>query len=94
MDRHAAETHDALQAIIGDPERSDIEELDGAILTGWVLVGEVMFPDGTRGLIRWSGPEAITGWLRDGMLHEALHGEWSDPTDRATGDAPDDEDDE
>lgn len=89
MDRHQAAVHDALQVIVGDAETSGIPELDGAVLTGWVLVGEAMRADGERVIVRWSGPESITGWLRDGMLHEALYGSWADAIDGDDDDGDD-----
>lgn len=50
-----------------------------ALLTGYVLVAEWMDESGERWLSRIDGPPgAVTGWHRDGMLHEALYGEWGE----------------
>ncbi len=44
-----------------------------AVLTGWVLIGEWMAPDGTKHLTRLSSAPATT-WYVAGLLHEALYG--------------------
>lgn len=50
----------------------------GAVLTGWVLVGEWMDGDGGKHLTRLSS-KPMTTWLAAGMLHEALYGgDWDD----------------
>lgn len=64
-----AAIHGALQANAGP------EELDGALLTAWVAVCEWMSPDGKRWLTRIDG-EATTAWLRQGLLYDALNGDW------------------
>lgn len=51
------------------------------ILTAYVLVAEWMDDKGEPWITRIDGPpNAQTNWKRDGMLHEALYGNW-DPRD-------------
>lgn len=60
----------------GPPRDGGGEEIDGAtVLTGWVVVLEWMDEQGTRWLSRgWAASKA--NWEADGMLHEALYGDW------------------
>lgn len=64
--------HEALEGLLAEhsPE-------SGGILTGWVLVAETVDADGERWLHRLDGPDTITAWAREGMLHNALNsGSW------------------
>jgi hypothetical protein len=55
------------------------EDIDGAVLVGWVVVSEWVAPDGSRWLSRCSGNGSGSGrdlpaWQEQGYLHYALHG--------------------
>jgi hypothetical protein len=64
--------HEAIQSSI-----SGDEELDGAMLMGWVCVVEWMHPSGDRWLSRLSantqGDRPSASWQMQGYLHNALH---------------------
>lgn len=50
-----------------------------ATCTGWVVVAEWMDSEGLKWLTKNSGDaggETLTCWAMNGMLHEALLGEW------------------
>lgn len=68
--------HEAIAAVLGEHAPAT-----GAVLTGWVVVAETVDPDGRRWLHRMDGPDTITVWAREGMLHNALNTEWSPDTD-------------
>jgi hypothetical protein len=53
-------------------------QIEGALLTGWVIVAEYISPDGKKWLSRMDS-EDLTQWLRQGMLHDALYGDEWDP---------------
>lgn len=63
--------HDAIQA------NARLGKEDGAILTGWALVTEWMDPQGGRWLSKGHSA-GTTKWAANGMLHEALYGDWPD----------------
>ncbi len=74
-----------LRLRIGEAIQADAPELDEldqtAICTGWVVVAEWMDTKGARWLSKNSGDaagEGLTSWSMNGMLHEALVGEWPD----------------
>lgn len=51
------------------------DDLEGAVLMGWVLVAEFMAPSGQRWLSKVDGTVAGTGcpeWQSQGYLHNAL----------------------
>jgi hypothetical protein len=61
---------------LGPPDPEDA----GAILTGWVVVQEWMNPNGEKSLVRgWD--HSLTRWSANGMMHEALYGDWSEVGD-------------
>lgn len=57
------------------------DEVGGGVITAWVMVVEVMAPDGRRVLARISGngigTSELTSWQRRGMLAEAAE-TWAD----------------
>ncbi|MEQ8834291.1 MAG: hypothetical protein RIB67_07575 [Miltoncostaeaceae bacterium] len=72
--------HEAIEGLL-----AECSPTAGGILTGWVLVAETVDEAGERWLHRLDGPDTITEWAREGMLHNALNsGSWG----------PDDEDGE
>jgi hypothetical protein len=64
-----------LHAAIQGTNQTD-QNLEGAMLMGWVVVAEWMAPDGERWLSRVDGTAARKGcpeWQREGYLHNALY---------------------
>lgn len=65
----------------GPPKNDDVD-IDApnpegsAICTGWVLVAEWMDETGERWISKGHAPSKAK-WEADGMLHEALYGDWS-----------------
>lgn len=55
-------------------------DIQGALLTGWVIVCEWASPDGSRWLSRGWAP-TTTAWTATGMMHEAIYGDWPAPDD-------------
>ena len=69
-----------LATAIAESGREDAE-LEGGILLGFVVVGEMMAPDGTRWLFRLGAdgsgdPYLITSWQADGYLEHAKTSRW------------------
>jgi hypothetical protein len=64
--------HDAIQA--SGPEFDD----GHAVLTGWALVSEWMDEKGERWLSK-SHAAGTAAWSANGMIHEALYGDWPEP---------------
>ena len=61
-----------------DEAQSDLET---SVCTGWILITEWMDSRGMRWLSRVSGDAAgenLIHWTANGLLHEALYGEWPD----------------
>lgn len=50
------------------------------IAVRYVIVVDWALPDGKRFLSR-IGSETLTEWERDGLLHHALNGDWSESED-------------
>lgn len=79
MDEHDDERRrlgEVIADVAGPPMRQDVE---GAVmLSSYVLVVEWMAEDGEHWLSRVCGPDNVTSWKRDGMLHHALNGDWGD----------------
>lgn len=50
--------------------------IDGAIAVRFVVVVDWARSDGTRWVSR-IGSEGLTEWEREGLLHHALHSDWS-----------------
>lgn len=67
---------DAIHAAIQDNAPLGRE----AALTGWVLVSEWMDHDGER-WISLGHAASKAKWEADGMLFQALHGDWPDGED-------------
>jgi hypothetical protein len=68
------------------------DDLEGAVLLGWVMVAEWVAPTGKRWLSRLDGTANGSGcpdWQREGYLHNALFSDGFDNTD-----GPDDDDDD
>lgn len=64
--------HEAVQAT-----NDQQDELDDALLVGWVLVAEWMDPEGDRWLSKVSGTnggeDSPNSWTERGYLHEVLY---------------------
>lgn len=68
-----------------DPARDAIHQAiqqhaprgEDAILTGWVFVAEWVDHDGERWLSK-AHAASTTAWGANGMLHEAIYGDWPD----------------
>lgn len=69
-------THDALQYAM--TIRTGVDDPpDGALVTGWVVVAELMASDGERWLSR-ANSSSLPVWSAKGLHHEALYGDWTD----------------
>lgn len=71
---------DAIVAAAQEWMASRSDEVGGSVITAWVMVIEVVAPNGERALARVSGTgvgaQEVTKWLRRGMLAEAAE-DWS-----------------
>lgn len=52
------------------------ERVPGGVLTSWVVVFEVMEPDGAKSIQR-AWPDELTIWARDGLLRGATSEGWA-----------------
>ena len=67
--------HEAIRA-----SHEDDEDVNGAVLIGWVVVAEWLGGDGKRSLTRITGTpggEPPPQWQVRGYMYEALFGKWS-----------------
>ena len=76
------ERREALYATISDngPVEGN-ENLETSTCVGWVLVTEWMDGEGERWLNRIAGNaggDNMVHWTANGLLHEALYGDWPD----------------
>lgn len=65
---------DVVERALGAVQSHGVEN---AIVTGWVVLSELMTPEGDRFLCRLRS-DTTTQWQMQGMLHNALHTDWDD----------------
>lgn len=72
------ERRDALHGFMQEQGVVD-PEASGALLVGWVVVQAWVDPDGGRWLTKAHAAE-LPAWGADGLHHQALYGDWSEPS--------------
>lgn len=56
--------------------QADETEYPGALVTGWVVVYELVDPADGEKVLRLREAPNLTAWTRAGMLHTAMQGDW------------------
>lgn len=71
--------NEALHAVLQEQVTLGLPE--GSVLTAWVLVAELIGPDGERRLVKVTGPDGASPMLHEGLLHNGLYAGWEHDED-------------